>query len=98
MVTGDEVQVTWFITPAHYLYKERMGYASASPAVALGEAVLPDGKPYDDEFFGPMEIYRKQAVIRIPIESISDNASEFDLEIRSQGCADIGCAIRPRSG
>jgi thiol:disulfide interchange protein DsbD len=93
---GDEVVVEWTIAPEHYLYKERMSYASRSDGVTLGEALLPAGKPYTDEFFGDMHIYRNAAEVRIPIVARAAGADALELELRSQGCADIGLCYPPQ--
>jgi thiol:disulfide interchange protein len=62
-----EVRVRWTIAPAHYLYRERMSFESRTPGVTLGPAVMPQGIPHEDEFFGPMEIYRGEAEVRLPL-------------------------------
>ena len=93
---GGALNVRWTIAPAHYLYRERMGYASKTAGVELGDTVLPAGKPYDDEFFGPMEIYRGAVTARIPLVSVPAGTTQVDLEIRSQGCADIGLCYPPQ--
>jgi thiol:disulfide interchange protein DsbD len=94
--TADEVVVNWTIEPEHYLYKERMSYASRSDTVTIGEARMPAGKPYADEFFGEMHIYRNSAEIRIPITTRAAGADKLTLELRSQGCADIGLCYPPQ--
>jgi thiol:disulfide interchange protein DsbD len=91
---GDAVLVRWSIEPGHYLYRERMGFASRTPGVTLGPAVLPEGEPYHDEFFGDMHIYRNAALVRIPVTA--RGGGSLDLEIRSQGCADIGLCYPPQ--
>jgi len=93
---GDEITVRWRIEPEHYLYKKRMGYASLTEAVKLGEAALPTGISHFDEFFGEMEIYRDEAIVRIPITQRAPGANKVDLELRSQGCADIGLCYPPQ--
>ncbi|MDH3976993.1 MAG: protein-disulfide reductase DsbD [Gammaproteobacteria bacterium] len=93
--TQDEIIVDWRIEPEHYLYKSRMSFVPATPGLTLGESRLPKGKPYTDEFFGEMEIYRGELQVRIPI--ITRPASEnITLGIRSQGCADIGLCYPPQ--
>ncbi|MDJ0927498.1 MAG: protein-disulfide reductase DsbD [Gammaproteobacteria bacterium] len=94
--TADEITVRWDIEPEHYMYKERMGYRSLTDGLSLGDAILPNGKPYEDEFFGPMEIYRGQAVVRIPVVERAAGMQTAELEIRSQGCADIGLCYPPQ--
>ncbi|MFW2403436.1 MAG: protein-disulfide reductase DsbD, partial [Gammaproteobacteria bacterium] len=96
-VSGEEVIVQWDIEPGHYLYKERMRYASRSADVTLGDARLPKGKPYTDEFFGDMHIYRNSAEVRIPIVSRPAGATDLELELKSQGCADIGLCYPPQT-
>ncbi|RMF98802.1 MAG: protein-disulfide reductase DsbD [Gammaproteobacteria bacterium] len=92
----DAVEVRWRIAPGHYLYKQRMGYRSLSEGLVLGDAELPPGKPYEDEFFGHMEIYRGEVVARLPIVARADGLKTAELELRSQGCADIGLCYPPQ--
>lgn len=92
---GVEIVVDWTIEPGYYLYQERMGYASKTPGVELGPAAMPDGKPYEDEFFGQMHVYRDALEVRIPVVKPGDG--RVDLEIRSQGCADIGLCYPPQA-
>ncbi len=91
---GSDIVVRWTIEPGYYLYKERMGFAARSPSVTLGAAQMPAGLPYHDEFFGDMHIYRDEAVVRIPVQE--PGSGPLDLEIRSQGCADIGLCYPPQ--
>ncbi len=93
---GDEITITWQIEPGHYLYRERMSYASESAGLELGDAVFPPGEPHYDEFFGDMAIYRNQAVIRIPIRRRAPELRSAALELLSQGCADIGLCYPPQ--
>ncbi|MBM4195498.1 MAG: protein-disulfide reductase DsbD [Gammaproteobacteria bacterium] len=92
--TADAVTVRWTIEPDYYLYRERMSYATTTPGVVLGDADMPEGKPYKDEFFGEMHIFRDSVDVRIPV--IERGQGSFELEIRSQGCADIGLCYPPQ--
>jgi thiol:disulfide interchange protein DsbD len=89
--------VDWTIEPGHYLYKERMSFATETPGVVLGKAQFPPGKKYTDEFFGEMHIYRGETRVRIPITSRPVEGGTINLLIRSQGCADIGLCYPPQS-
>jgi thiol:disulfide interchange protein DsbD len=91
---SDSVTVRWKIEPGYYLYKKKMSYASKSPGVSLGEAVLPAGLPHTDEYFGTQEIYRDDIVVRIPV--LKRDTDQLELEIRSQGCADLGLCYPPQ--
>jgi thiol:disulfide interchange protein DsbD len=92
----DEITVTWTIEPGHYLYRKRMAYASSTAGLDIGAPVYPTGLPHSDEFFGDMEIYRNRAVVRIPVTRRAPGLKNAVLEVRSQGCADIGLCYPPQ--
>lgn len=95
-IRGDEVLVHWTIEPEHYLYRDRMGFSGLTPGIELGEAMFPQGEPHSDEFFGEMEIYRDEAVVRVPFKRSAAAPNELELELRLQGCADFGLCYPPQ--
>jgi thiol:disulfide interchange protein DsbD len=89
---ATNVEVTFAIANGYYMYRERMQFAAEGNAqVRLGAAVFPTGIKHKDEFFGEMEIYRKDVRIRIPVQGNGG----FDLKVVSQGCADAGVCYVP---
>lgn len=92
----EAVRVRWTIEPEHYMYRERMGVESRSPSVRLGEPRMSAGIPYEDEFFGEMEIYRGSAEILVPLLDRPAGPSRLELTLLSQGCADIGLCYPPQ--
>jgi thiol:disulfide interchange protein DsbD len=94
---GRDILLRWRIEPGYYLYRERMSVVALGPGVTLGAAAMPPGEPYEDEFFGRMEIYRGEVLVRIPVLAPAEGAVEVELEIRSQGCADIGLCYPPQA-
>ncbi len=89
---ASSVEVVFAIANGYYLYRDRFKFtAQGDPAVRLGTPELPRGIPHKDEFFGEMQIYRKEVRIRIPVEG----AGAFDLQVVSQGCADVGVCYVP---
>ena len=95
-IRGDEVLVRWIIEPEHYIYRDRMGVSSLTPSIELGEVMFPQGEPHSDEFFGEMEIYRYEAVVRVPFQHSADGPNELELELQLQGCADFGLCYPPQ--
>lgn len=87
----DAVALHWTIAEGYYLYRHAFE-VSADP-VSLGTAQLPQGEITTDEFFGETETYRGQITMVIPIENAS--AQAFDLNLVSQGCADLGVCYPP---
>ena len=59
------VEARFVIADGYYLYREKLKFALA-PAT-LGPFALPPGKIKEDEFFGKVETYRNQLVVRLPL-------------------------------
>jgi thiol:disulfide interchange protein DsbD len=57
--------------------------------------VLPPGKVKDDEFFGRVETYRNQLVVKLPLDAAAPSRS-VTVSAESQGCADIGVCYPPQ--
>src|SRR5690606_28970202 len=84
----DVVEVRYGIAEGYYLYRDKFRF-SVTPATArLGTPQLPTGEMREDEFFGRVETYRGELIIRIPLEH--DGAAAVTLAAVSQGCADVG--------
>ena len=66
-VEGDQLIVTWKIEKGYYLYKKKMGVASAMSTVQLGQPAWPKGEEHSDEYFGEQEIYRGTIEVPVPI-------------------------------
>ncbi|MEM9383555.1 MAG: protein-disulfide reductase DsbD [Pseudomonadota bacterium] len=92
----EQITVRWDIEPGYYMYRGRMRYSTATAGIALGDVAFSKGKVKDDEFFGEVEIYRKQAQVTIPYEAAA-GVHVLSLEIRSQGCADVGLCYPPET-
>ncbi len=58
----------------------------------LGTPEIPPGKEKEDEFFGKVETYRTQLVVRIPVVA---GSGAFTLKADSQGCWDGGICYPP---
>jgi len=93
---GDELVLRWRVADGYYMYQERFGFRSLDPAAELGEPELPPGIPYEDEFFGASTIHRGNFEIRIPVNG-NPSGGTLPVEIKSQGCADIGVCLPPQT-
>jgi thioredoxin:protein disulfide reductase len=90
---ANTVEVSFAIAEGYYMYRERFRFAADPGSKAkLGAPQFPPGIRKKDEFFGEMETYRKQVVIRVPVENA---AGEVRLTVTSQGCADVGVCYIP---
>ena len=93
---AGQLVVRFEIAPGYYLYRDRLGFESATPGVTLGPASLPVGLDHEDEYFGKQVIYRDIANAGIPV-TFSGAPQDFDLRVKLQGCADAGLCYPPQN-
>jgi thiol:disulfide interchange protein DsbD len=91
----DRLLLRFAILDGYYLYRERFGFATATPGVVLQPAEFPRGESHSDEFFGEQEIYRNEFEIAVPYRRTA-NVREMQLDLKLQGCADIGLCYPPQ--
>jgi thiol:disulfide interchange protein DsbD len=90
---ANTVEVSFLIADGYYMYRERFQFAADPGSKAkLGAPQFPPGERKKDAFFGEVETYRKQVVIRLPVENIE---GPLQLTVTSQGCADVGVCYVP---
>ncbi len=92
----DELVVRFDIADGYYLYRDRLGFESATPGVTLGEASLPVGLDHEDEFFGKQVIYRDTTKVGVPV-TFNGAPRDFDVKVKLQGCADAGLCYPPQT-
>ena len=95
VVDDQTLEVRYQIAEGFYLYKERLKFQVEPSGVTLGAPQLPSGKVKQDEYFGKVETYRHNLVIRLPYTR--GNASQVTLKATSQGCADVGVCYPPQT-
>ena len=91
---GRTIEVRFDIADGYYLYKDKFRFAAEPAANKLGTAQFPPGKVKDDEFFGKVETFRHDLVIKLPMEP-APGATDFKLTVTAQGCADMGVCYPP---
>jgi thiol:disulfide interchange protein DsbD len=90
------IEVRFAIADGYYMYRDKFKFALAAGSEAkLGAPQLPAGIRKKDEFYGEVETYRKEVRIRIPVERDVTAAQTLELDVTSQGCADIGVCYVP---
>ena len=93
---GGELAVRYQIAPGYYLYRERLGFESATPGVSVGPARLPVGEDHEDEFFGRQQVYRGELLVPLGL-AFDGPPRDFDLRLKLQGCADDGLCYPPQN-
>jgi thiol:disulfide interchange protein DsbD len=87
------LEVRFVIADGYYLYRDKLKFTLEPGPQAT--AVLPRGKVKDDEFFGKVETYRNQLVVKLPLDAAAPGGS-VTVSAESQGCADIGVCYPPQ--
>jgi len=87
------VEARFVIADGYYLYRDKLRF-SAEPGT-MAPPTLPPGKVKEDQFFGKVETYRNQIVVRLPLETAAPGKS-ITVHAESQGCADLGVCYPPQ--
>lgn len=93
---GQTIEVRFEIAKGYYLYRDKFRFAAKPESVQLGTPVLPKGKKKLDETFGQVEVYYREATLRLPVERNSSGPLPLTLTVTSQGCADAGVCYPPQ--
>ena len=88
------VEARFAIARGYYLYRDKLKF-SLEPGALAAPPVLPPGKVKEDQFFGNVETYRGQLVVRLAL-SASAPGTTVVVKTESQGCADIGVCYPPQ--
>jgi len=83
------VEARFAVTDGYYLYRDKMAFFLDPKVVEIGQVALPPGKVKEDPFFGTVETYRGDIVVRLPLAESAAGRS-LVLVADSQGCADAG--------
>jgi len=95
-LSGGQLVVRYTAAPGYYLYRNRLGFESATPGVQVGPPVFPAGEDHEDDYFGRQVIYRGTAAIPMPV-TFDGPPRPFELRLKLQGCADAGLCYPPQT-
>ncbi len=93
-VDAGTLEVRYDIAKGYYMYRDKFKFALEPATVKAGTPQFPPGKIKKDEFFGDVETYRKDVVVRLPFTAPA-GTDGVTLKATSQGCADIGVCYPP---
>ena len=88
--------VRYEVAPGYYLYRDRIGFESATEGVAVGAPDFPPGEDHEDDYFGRQVVYRGTVTIGAPLE-FAGAPRDFELKLKLQGCADAGLCYPPQT-
>lgn len=82
----NQLRITYTLPAHYYLYRERFRF-EPSEGLHLEAVNLPEGETIEDEFFGPMVIYRDTLHIDLALQAPPEQRTG-QLILTSQGCAE----------
>ncbi|MFK5894559.1 MAG: protein-disulfide reductase DsbD family protein, partial [Pseudomonadota bacterium] len=88
------IQAKWKVADGYYLYKNKVSFSTDNQEIKLGTPVLPAGKIKNDEFFGKIEVYKKELQVNIPVTS-QITGKKLSITAKTQGCAEAGICYPP---
>ncbi len=97
LADSQMVRAEWDIAHGYYLYRDKIHFSTSAPGIELGAPRFPEAHIKDDEFFGKMPIYRDTLVVEIPFTRATGAPQSFELDAKSQGCADVGVCYPPQT-
>jgi len=84
------------IASGYYLYRDKTSVKLArGDGVKLGKLDITRGQVKDDPYLGKTEVIHDELGIRIPLERKNTLATDVELEIGYQGCAEKGICYPP---
>ena len=86
------IEARFDISDGYYLYRDKLRFTTEP--TAAGQPLLPPGKAKHDAFFGDVDIYRGELVVRVPLTKAVAGET-ITLHADSQGCADVGVCYPP---
>jgi thiol:disulfide interchange protein DsbD len=95
-VSADNtITVSWFIEPAYYLYRDKLAFSLANEKAAIDNIEYSASVIQSDEFFGDVPVFRDEATATLKTKGVI--AGNDTLEVKYQGCADIGVCFPPKA-
>lgn len=96
--SADHIAIHWTVAPEYYLYRDKFSFSLVAADGETREltASMPEGNHHHDEFFGDVEVYYHGLTTALTLPADAP-ASDFQLQIRYQGCAEAGLCYPPQT-
>jgi thiol:disulfide interchange protein DsbD len=88
----ERIRLAYEIAQGYAMYRAKFRVTGLDGFVVDG-IVLPAGERINDPYLGPIELYRGRVEIVVSGQAAASN--QVNLEVTSQGCADIGVCFNP---
>lgn len=83
------LEARFAVADGYYLYRDKFRFAIEPAPPGFKAPDLPPGKVKQDQFFGKVETYRGEVIVKMPLGGSAAGQS-LVVAADSQGCADLG--------
>jgi thioredoxin:protein disulfide reductase len=90
----NSLEARFEIADGYYLYRDKIRFTVEPRTTGLVAPTLPGGKLKHDEFFGDVETYRGDLVVKLALKDVAPGQKVI-VKAESQGCADLGVCYPP---
>ena len=87
---SEGISIGLRIADDHYLFANKIRVEPVEPGVEIGLPRLSPPEPYQDPFFGDVEVYRNALQISIPYRTSGETPARIALTVHGQGCTASG--------
>jgi thiol:disulfide interchange protein len=94
-IANDKIEFTWTIAPGYYLYRHRTSAKPVHLDITADAILLPEGTKKKDEFFGEVQTYHEKLIGTLQLKSPA-TSGDMQIEVKYQGCADLGVCYPPQ--
>lgn len=94
LIDPRTVEARFKIADGYYLYRDKVHFAIEPATAGLSVPPLPEGTVKEDPFFGHVETYRGDVVVRLVLNDPKPGQL-IVIAAESQGCADLGLCYPP---
>ncbi|WP_051711334.1 protein-disulfide reductase DsbD [Andreprevotia chitinilytica] len=92
-IDANTLNIQFRVAKGYYLYRERISF-TVEPAGQLTPS-FPKGTIKDDPSFGKVEVYKHDTAVTV--QSAAPLPEDFKLNVRYQGCAEVGVCYPPKT-
>ncbi|WP_455203503.1 protein-disulfide reductase DsbD, partial [Kaarinaea lacus] len=94
---GNLITARWDIKDGYYLYRDKFKFElENAEGIKIATINMPKGKEKVDESFGKMVVYYGGVSVPLPLERTNLDATDINLIVKYQGCADRGLCYPPQ--
>ncbi|MEO8162083.1 MAG: protein-disulfide reductase DsbD domain-containing protein, partial [Arenimonas sp.] len=95
-ISRERIEFSFQIAPGYYLYRHRFGVSPLDSAFKSNPLQIPAGEKHVDQFFGPVETYRKSVTL-VQTGASAGGVTAVGFKLKYQGCADVGVCYPPQT-